>query len=190
MYARVREAGQPLDGQIWMNLQRDFQQVRATFFPRWDRSASWKCRAFRDLHGAGGECNTDSKTVRSAVTVGDPTLVLIHEICHAVGGNGHGKKWQSRMEKAATRAQDVGRPELAMQIRKEIREYQETPLTTDADIYNQIDDVLSAAPETSMTQVADEIRRTFGVSMSRKAFLFKYRRFKNEFAEKQRYWNR
>jgi hypothetical protein len=173
-----------------MDLQYEFQQVCHTFFPRWDQGKLWKCRAYQNLHGSCGECCIKSKTVKIVVGVDNPTLVLIHEICHAVGGSGHEKKWQGRMEKAAARAEEIGHPELATQIREEAREYQETLLTTETDIYDQIDDLLSAEPEATMIQTVDEIRRTFGISMNRKKFLAKYKRFKVEFAERRRCWKR
>jgi hypothetical protein len=125
--------------------------------------------------------------VKIAVDWHGLTLVLIHEICHAVTPGGHGKKWQDRMAKAAADAEKIGRLELATQLRKEIRGYQETILTgRAAEIYGCIDDTLMDRPEASLMQVADWIRQGYG--MSRKEFFDSYKRFKVEFAKKQRYW--
>jgi hypothetical protein len=177
-----------LAGTFNMNLQHEFQQISHTFFPRWDRGKLWKCRAYQNLNGSCGECCVQLKTVKIVVGVDNPTLVLIHEICHAIGGSGHEKKWQRRMEKAAAHAQMIGRLELAEQIREEVRQYQNTLITTEEDIYERLDEILASDPTISILQAVDEIRRTFGISTSRKEFYNKYKRFKTEFTERQRWF--
>ncbi len=177
-----------MSDKIAVNIQRELKQVRKAFFPRWDRAKLWKCRTVRDLDGACAVCVAESKTLKIAFS-DNPTLLLIHEICHAVAGCGHSKKWQARMAKAAIDAERGGRPELAVQIREEIRGYQETPVTGKvAEIYGLIDDVLMDQPEATMMQVADWIRRDYG--MNRKEFFDSYKRFKTEFAKKQRSWRK
>ncbi len=177
-----------MSDKIAVNIQRELKQVRKAFFPRWDRAKLWKCRTVRELDGACAKCVAESKTLKIAFS-DNPTLLLIHEICHAVAGYGHSKKWQARMAKAAIDAERGGRPELAVQIREEIRGYQETPVTGKvAEIYGLIDDVLMDQPEATMMQAADWIRRDY--CMNRKEFFDSYKRFKTEFAKKQRSWRK
>ena len=108
-------------------LEREFDAVRRNFFPRWDRNRDWKPRMVRDPYGASGRCRPDTKTIEvspSTPLEGDNglTMLLIHEIAHAVTPHGHGRSWQRRMEKAAQRAEALGRPDLAEQLRAEFGE--------------------------------------------------------------------
>jgi hypothetical protein len=49
-------------------------------------------------------------------------LLLIHEICHAVTPDGHGKRFQKRLLKASERAKELGRKRLANALREEAGE--------------------------------------------------------------------
>lgn len=171
-----------------MTLQDEFRQICDTFFPQWNRDG-WECRECQNLNGSCGECCTKSKTVKIAADVDNLTLVLIHEICHAVGGSGHEAEWQNSMEDVAVQAQKIGRSKLAGQIREEVRQYQETPITTEEDIYERLDEILARVPNITMIQVVDTIRSDFMISISCEEFLTKYERFQVEFANRQQ-WTR
>jgi len=166
-----------------MSLRREFQQVRKTFFPRWDRAKVWKCRKVYDFYGAAC-CCFDTKEVKVSVVGDNLTLVLIHEICHAVGGTGHEEKWQRRMEKVAVRAERVGRSELAAQIREEIQRYQEMPIITAADVCSEIDVAIeSLESEATLMQVAERVGHKFSISPEQVLAL---KGFKAAFAKRRR----
>lgn len=99
----------------------------------WRRSRSFSRARFqphrqvRDLDGAQGRCCREDRTIRIAYLPGGEQgiVLLVHEIAHAVAGDGHGRKWQARMEKAAATAGQAGRTELAGLLRKEIAGYED-----------------------------------------------------------------
>lgn len=76
-------------------LRQSFQSVRQQFFPRWDRAGRWRLRQVTDLDGAQGECCREDHTIRiTHLPEGDEgTVLLIHEIGHAVANGGHGRLW-------------------------------------------------------------------------------------------------
>jgi hypothetical protein len=115
-----REVGQE-------ELDASFNYIRDTFFPRWDRQHDWvaKVGAIPDrdnLVGFDGECDPVRKRIiinqRGIPKSEGLDSLLIHEIAHAVAGLAHDKRWRNRMEKAALKAIDIGRTELAVEIRE------------------------------------------------------------------------
>jgi len=108
-------------------LRQTFNDVRETFFPKWDRKRNWQI--VLDLnHPAAGRCDTEGKRIMvSAVGKDSDGLdcLLIHEIAHAAACTGHGKRFQARLLKAADCADELGRDELARLIREDVRPYQE-----------------------------------------------------------------
>lgn len=110
-------------------LQDAFQDVRQTFFPRWDKKGEWKVvdstrikasydtgiNEFRERVGINhlmekadmlAECCEWGKVINIFEIPDDDDRLhelLIHEICH-VKALGHGKKWARNMEKAYFKA--------------------------------------------------------------------------------------
>ena len=111
--------------------------------------------------------------------------MLIHEIAHAVGNWGHGKRWQARMEQAAVTAEEMGRTELAGLLRKEIAGYRDPAIRVTAKLaYQEIADAAAEAPNVTFFQVIDCLRRDYG--MSRKEFLSRFRRARTVFDREKR----
>ena len=163
-------------------LRQEFDYIRLTFYPRWDRPREWRVRQVPDLHGARGLCVTESKTVKLD-PVGDDIdelhLVLIHEIAHAAASLGHDRKWLARMRKAADQAERIGRTELAEMLRKEATGYEESKalgVGSHADVYGQIEDlvVIEGMHDSDFLEVVDLVRRYAGDT--RADFLANYRR--------------
>ena len=74
-----------------------YQNICKIYFPRWK---PWGFTYNRNW-GMSGYCNCDQKHLY----FGSPSpLLIIHEICHAVGAPNHGEKWQARVLKAAETA--------------------------------------------------------------------------------------
>lgn len=168
-------------------LKQEFQTVRQQFFPRWDRASRWRIRQVADLNGAHGRAYPETRTIRiTHLSEGDEAAVLlIHEIAHAVGNWGHGKKWQARMEQAAMAAEKLGRTELAGLLRKEINGYRDPVIRVTAGlVYQEIADAAAETPELTFLQVIDCLRRDYG--FSRKEFLSRFRRARTIFDREKR----
>jgi len=103
-----------------MTLGSTFAGVKEKYFPRWDRANRWRVIA-DDSHDSTGYCDSRQRTVFVRPEVFGMTedglrALLIHEICHDIGGAGHGVGWANRMLKAANKADSLGESELANQI--------------------------------------------------------------------------
>lgn len=111
-------------------IERAFVDVKAQYFPRWDRAGLWRVRFHAEGMPTGdtGYCDTKAKTIhldRQVLGMTDAGVlaILIHEICHDVGGAGHGRRWATRMEKAAQLAMRTGHEEVAEILRANIFSY-------------------------------------------------------------------
>lgn len=169
----------------WLN--HAFQAVRQQFFSRWDRAGRWRLRQVRDLDGAQGKCCRGDRTIRiTHLPKGDEgTVLLIHEIAHAVANGGHGTRWQVRLEEAAAIAEATGRMELAVLLRKEITGYNDPMARVSAGmLYQEIGDAVAGTPEATFVQVIDYLRRDYG--LSRKEFLNRFRRARMFFDREKR----
>ena len=111
------------------DLNNEFEYVRNTFFPRWDKKKDWKVEIFSgwvdhltgtDYTGKGivpplvGTCNRKTKTIYLRCAQKES---LIHEICHAVSNDHHGERWRNKMEEKAQLADRLGNNILALEIR-------------------------------------------------------------------------
>lgn len=140
-----------------------------------------------DLDGAQGECCREDHTIRiTHFPEGDEgTVLLIHEIGHAVANGGHGKNWQAQMEQAAVIAEDAGRKKLAGLLRKEIAGYNDPVARVSAGlVYQEIGDAVVEVPDATFCQVIDCLRRNYG--FSRKEFLNRFRRARTVFDREKR----
>jgi predicted metal-dependent hydrolase len=106
-------------------LKQAFDRVKRSFFPTWDRKSLWRVRAATFL-APSGRCETSRKVIfiREIPDCRDELdQLLIHEICH-YNASTHGSKWCRNMEKAAQRAESIGRQKISQWIRSEIQSYQ------------------------------------------------------------------
>ena len=91
-----------------------FEFIRVNYFPKWDRSLEWKIVGIYADDG----CDFENKTIK--VKEPQTSLKIIHLIAHAsTASTRHSKKWKTRMEQAARRAEELGHPELAEEIRED-----------------------------------------------------------------------
>jgi hypothetical protein len=168
-----------------MNLQRHFQEIKKVFFSRWDRQDLWRVssRSRRKVHG---HCDPERRVIEIVIQHSDPDerdKLFIHEVCHAVAEMSHGKKWQDRMEKAARRADELGRQRLAQLIRQEIVGYQQAGTELE-NAYNEIRDALTMNPDLTFSQIARWLADQYGLLVSEVATSF--RRAKKVFQEAKR----
>jgi hypothetical protein len=148
-------------------LQDAFLYVRKTFFPRWDRNAEWTVGRVADLPVNGRSDEANKIITIHAVSEDDDELcfLLVHEICHAVAGTGHGKKWLNRLKKAGDTAKLIGRDRLGDLIYDEVERYarSEKQIKVVAElIYNTIEDTVFYNPSASYEDVIDSVAMQFG----------------------------
>src|SRR5262249_25280722 len=137
-----------------MSVRKHFLQIKQLFFPRWDRQGRWRVstRSKRRVHG---HCDLERRVIEIVVQHSDHDerdRLIIHEVCHAVAEMNHGKKWQDRMEKAAKKADALGRQRLAQLLREEIVGYQQAPTSLEV-VYNAIRDALTDCPDATFPQI-------------------------------------
>jgi hypothetical protein len=122
------------------SLRAIFGSVRADLFPRWVAGRHWRVRTGSRsvVSREGGHCDSGSRTIHVNAGPTDREVVVVHEICHAVAGSGHGARWQRRMARAAERARTLGRTTLAMQIEREVSGYIDAPPPRAAYVYDQV----------------------------------------------------
>ena len=116
--------------------------VRKTFFSRWDKDNQWVIAVNENILESCGVCNNDTKTIYLKCVQEDNDklyLLLIHEICHAIVGPGHNKKFYSRMRKSAELAKHIGQANLSEEIKDNVTAYEETPKITAEGVYEYIE---------------------------------------------------
>jgi hypothetical protein len=95
------------------NLATLFTRVKRDFFPRFDTAGRWRCRkgSFTKVDGEAGYCDDAkgiifvSEKIVVSRNVDLLTVVLVHEIAHAVLGDAsHGKRFIARLGVALRRA--------------------------------------------------------------------------------------
>jgi len=151
-----------------------YLEIRKNFFPLWDKHNQWKIRYCPQLL-AGGLCNSEKKTIliNSFHNFSlELYLLLIHEICHAVIGSGHGKKFQNRMKLAAIKAIKLGLNDLAKMIQKEIDCY---IISIKPDIKSELYDWITESGDyiPSFEEVLKSLASQFGIS---KKNILKYKK--------------
>jgi hypothetical protein len=166
------------------HVEHEFEEVRTTFFPRWDRGRLWKVEVAHDLDGAQGKCYPNTKTIKilDGMTGLDLTALLIHEIAHAAVNVWHGGRWRARMLVAAEQAERLGKGKLAQVLRKQVAQYGNPDSeVTPTMVYDEIEDILWQRPGAEFEQVVDFLRRDVG--LSREDFVRRYRRARTVFEE-------
>jgi len=168
-----------------------FQWVRETLFPRWDRRRDWRLTA-RRANGYNVDldlCDWQSKRIHVLACHGGDELreVLVHEITHAVVKHStmHGRSWQRRMLKAASRCREMGEHRLAEMIRRDVEGYKEDPVRVTAVLmYETIKDIAAERPEMTYDAVVDYLRREY--PMRKRDFEQRFRRARSVFVEARR----
>ncbi len=160
-------------------LQKEFNQIRQTFFPSWDRNREWGIVEKMGPYSPHGYLDGKAKVIgiQSMGPGQSLKVVLIHEIAHAVSSISHGKKWQNRMNKSAQKAESIGETKLAEALKEEIRLYTEpfaAVKPTAGAVYNRVKDECLSCARPSFDQVVDCIRYDCG--LTKEEFLRHFKR--------------
>jgi hypothetical protein len=159
-----------------------FETLRNKFFPRWDKTGLWKCRVDRRRVG-DGICCLATKTIYINPGAENLMVTLIHEICHALAPRmNHGGGWQQRMEKVASRAEQLGELSLAASLRSEVTQYRfRVDRVTARAIYTEIEE---SPVNRSFELIVGTLARKY--LMNRREFLKRFRGAKQACKEGRR----
>lgn len=132
------------------SLDQLFAEIRSVYFPRWRDGNRWRVTADTrsDETCEDGYCDDVARVISIASPRrGDgetATVLLIHEIAHAVAGPGHGKRFRTRLRTAEQRARASNDDRVSELLADEIRVY-EDPLSvvTARQIYCAVEDAVA-----------------------------------------------
>ncbi len=110
----------------------NFDDICRDYFPHWRNAHLWQVKEgnrahWIDAQGEGtystehGYCDIPQRIIWVADA---NNATLIHEICHAITGPYHGKRFQARMRQAAQQAERLGDMALAATLMKEAEGYE------------------------------------------------------------------
>ncbi len=163
-----------------------FDEVKKTYFSRWDPSGEWQIRSKTRLsEGYNGDamCNQNTKTIEIqqrfiAKDDNEFRCLLAHEMCHAVVNGNHGQKWQTRFLKVANLAELLRQRSFADKIRAEVKLFQNAQKPTLHRIRQSIEDALLDQPDASFELVIKGVAHNWGYTADgltkRYPFLKKY----------------
>jgi hypothetical protein len=103
------------------NLLLLFYEIKETYFPHWDAANLWRVQLKSQLsEGYQGNtyCNRKAKVIEihELFTPNDDDVMrclIAHQLCHAIEGTNHGRKWAARFLEVAKTAERIGQKPLA-----------------------------------------------------------------------------
>ena len=156
-----------------MTLAQMFADVCRDYFPRWRNAVHWQVREgsraqWVDAQGATW-CTMEHgywDSQRHVMWVSDPSkATLIHQICHAITGPGHGKRFWARLRQAAQRAEERGETDLAAQLLREVETYETHIIpTTASSVYRRVDKVVGNMPEISFGALVEYLAEEYSMT--------------------------
>ncbi len=160
-------------------LRKEFEYIRKSFFPLWDKKREWRIKKVWYLP-SNGLYDDLTKTILIKFIPDDKEelyRLLIHEISH-LASHHHGKKFLNRILMARDRAKQLGLKTLAEKIQDEIRKYMESREPYD-NTYQIIEDAVMDVPDISWANLLKYAARQRG--MYPKEFLKCHKRAKKVF---------
>jgi hypothetical protein len=113
-------------------LKKEFEYIRKTFFSRWHPRKSWAIR--KGLPPEGLVPCTQAWCDRKKREIGIRRIprdrnsfysILIHEMCHAVTNDYHGRMFQTEMLRASQKAEQIGNRVLRNMVRNDVKRIKE-----------------------------------------------------------------
>ena len=149
-------------------LHAAFWGITALLFPRWNREGTWRIRRSHrsEETSEDGFCDESSRTIWIApgTTGAELQAVVAHEICHAITGPGHGKRFRNRLTKAAIDAGVAERDLLKRKLLTEAAQYEHTPRVTAQEIYCTVGDIVMDIPRASFQDVLYQLSKYYGLT--------------------------
>ena len=166
-----------MKNEIQKKLEVEFERIRNDFFPRWDPKRKWKAKAgFQEgvFHlDILCSCDRHDKTIWIAPAVveegkhldGFPlSLVLIHEICHAVSNQSHGEKFLTALKKRKDMAKKLGRREEYEAISMHLRGFELKVYTISDSVYEMARETAKKKPPPTYSKLLDLLNQSFGIT--------------------------
>lgn len=169
-------------------LKREYEYVRETFFPKWDRKHQWRIKRVWHLPLPAKYDDEAKKILIQSIPEARDGLhtLLIHEISHCVGRH-HGKRFRNRLSRAKDKAEIIGRKTLAEKIGEglSILEDPTPPYNRVPDVYKRIyDKVFMSDRKISWPRLLREV--SWDTGMYPKEFLKRFKRAQKTFLSAKR----
>ena len=175
-----------------------FEDICRQYFPRWRTAHLWEVREeprgqWVDAQG-GTRYTTEAgwcdRAHRVIWTSRRDNVTLIHEICHAVRDDYHGKRFQTRLRQAAQQAEKLGDTALAAALCKEGEAYASgwALQPTATDMYERITDVVRDVPALSFEALVDYLAQDRGFTPPE--LMQRYRRLRPVYDQAKREWSK
>ncbi len=163
------------------DLCEEFNRIRQEYFPRWLRGAKWTIEHYPGT----AFCDRNNRRIQ----IGDKynrnlTIVIIHEIVHAVTENGHGKRWLDRFHKVILQTRKNGEESLAAGLEDHLKNEvipDNAHDVTAGELYEAVHYAALNYPSWSYEETVDAVAKSYG--QTREVFESQYDvgRFRAEF---------
>ena len=149
-----------------------FDEIKETYFPDWDPAKLWRVQLESQLSdGCLGSayCNRKTKVIEiwELFAPHDDNVMrclIAHQLCHAIEGTNHGRKWAARFLEAAKTAELRGQKSLAGLIWADARASCDTWDPNVNPILQNIQVTLSEHLDETGENIIDSAARAMGIS--------------------------
>jgi len=149
-----------------------FAEVKETFFPDWDPTNLWKVQLksqLSDWYLGNAYVNRTTKTIEidELFTPQDDDLMrclLLHQLCHVIGGDEHGRKWAASFLQVARLADLRGQKSLADLIWADAGASWDTKEPNINPILQNMQAALAERPDETAANIIDAAARAMGIS--------------------------
>ena len=113
--------------------------------------------------------------------------MLVHEICHAVAGLGHGRKFCERVRKAARDANSAGERKLSELLESEADSYEETHSVTASEVYGIVESCVSGVGgSVSYLRIIQHLSSELG--LTQEELEGRYKRLHRVYTQRSEFW--
>jgi hypothetical protein len=149
-----------------------FVEVKETFFPDWDPTNLWKVQLksqLSDWYLGNAYVNRTTKTIEidELFAPQDEDVMrclLLHQLCHVIGGDEHGRKWAASFLQVAKLADLGGQKSLADLIWADAGASWDTKEPNINPILQNMQAALAERPDETAVNIIDAAARAMGVS--------------------------
>jgi hypothetical protein len=149
-----------------------FAEVKETFFPDWNPANLWSVQLkspLSDWYLGNAYVNRATKTIEidELFAPQDDDLMrclILHQLCHVIGGDEHGRKWAASFLQVAKRADLRGQKSLADLIWADAGASWDTKEPNINPILQNVQAALAERPDETAANIIDAAARAMGIS--------------------------
>jgi hypothetical protein len=149
-----------------------FAEVKETFFPDWNPANLWSVQLkspLSDWYLGNAYVNLATKTIEidELFAPQDDDLMrclILHQLCHVIGGDEHGRKWAASFLQVAKRADLRGQKSLADLIWADAGASWDTKEPNINPILQNVQAALAERPDETAANIIDAAARAMGIS--------------------------